>query len=265
MATVTKAPTTKGGVYNDFTSYLGGLIVNDNVSYDHSNGGSSYGPAPVKLSYNNGVNWTANINGESWTTTKTDHNYGSSTELWGREWVESEFTDANFQVAIDQPWSNPNPHILQSYRDFAFNIPAGSVITGISLRFVGESDGGYCILYTLAVTIYYTTIYNLNCETTSYALTGNATIFNTDRHMVCATASYVLTGVSAGFSKGYHLLCTVGTYILTGNPISTVFIPHFTNLVKSAASSVTNLTKNSITPINKIKSAASSVINRIKR
>lgn len=106
------------------------------------------------LSWNNGVNYTsANIVGPFGTTDNT-MTTGSSSDLWGHAWTESELTNANFRLKI----ANPSTLIEQGYGDFNFNIPPGSVITGIEVRVEQHGDAGFTMEYVdhIQVNVHYT-------------------------------------------------------------------------------------------------------------
>ena len=60
------------------------------------------------------------------------------------------------------------------------------------------------------------TAYNLTCSAGSYALTGNAVVFNFNRHLDADAGAYALTGNDASFkiAKGFNL--GAGTYTFEG-------------------------------------------------
>ena len=62
----------------------------------------------VDLSWNGGTTWTAAKSTAGLTTAQATYTLGSTSDLWGRTWAISEFTNANFRVRITNVASNNN-------------------------------------------------------------------------------------------------------------------------------------------------------------
>lgn len=125
----------------------------------------------VYLSWDNGATYTSpNIIGPFGETDNT-LGAGSSSDLWGHAWTESELTNANFRLKI----SNPSTLIGQGYADFNFNIPPGSAITGIEVQVEQHGDAGFTTEYIdyIAVNVYYVSTTNVNMM----AMGSNLSVF----------------------------------------------------------------------------------------
>lgn len=71
----------------------------------------------VQLSWNGGTSWTTTQSLSLNATAETIYTYGGSTSLWGRTWLLSELTNANFRVRI----INGDTRNNRSRRDFSLD------------------------------------------------------------------------------------------------------------------------------------------------
>ncbi len=103
-ATVVNGDSHRYGGFN-FTIPAGVLIVGIDVQVEGNRSGTTNGRSlNVSLSWNGGTNYTSTGNTGSLTGTDVVYTVGSTTDTWGRGWVASELSNANFQVRLD--WAN---------------------------------------------------------------------------------------------------------------------------------------------------------------
>jgi hypothetical protein len=107
------------------------------------------------LSWDNGVSYTSSDIVGPYGTTDNSMIAGSSSDLWGHAWSETEFTNGTFRLKI----ANPSTLIEQGYGDFNFVIPPGSAITGIEVRVEEHGDSAYSMEFidAIRVNVHYTT------------------------------------------------------------------------------------------------------------
>ena len=78
-----------------------------------NNGGTSQ--LCVELSWNGGTTWTTPKTVTMTTSTITTYAFGATNDLWGRTWLGSEFSNANFRVRVTDVTSQPNKDFLLEY------------------------------------------------------------------------------------------------------------------------------------------------------
>jgi hypothetical protein len=114
------------------------------------------------LSWDGGATYT-NINHQTgpFGTVDSWQMVGSDTDKWGHNWVDTEFSNANFRLKI----ANPSLTVYQGYSTFNFNIPAGAIINGIEVntQFHGDSTFTIDYLNSLQVNVFYTTVEGIHC------------------------------------------------------------------------------------------------------
>ena len=102
------------GATNSFTNYgfsvpagntIGGMAVKLEVS-----GTTAAGTIDVQLSWDGGSTWTTAKTTPTLTTTDAVVTLGNSSDLWGRSWTPSEFSNANFAVRLT---GNPTANTVQ--------------------------------------------------------------------------------------------------------------------------------------------------------
>jgi hypothetical protein len=54
----------------------------------------------VQISWNGGATWTAVKSTSTLTTSEATYLLGGTTDIWGRTWASSDFTNANFRIRI---------------------------------------------------------------------------------------------------------------------------------------------------------------------
>jgi hypothetical protein len=108
------------------------------------------------LSWNNGVNYTSSQLVGPFGTSDATQVAGSPTTMWGHAWVQSEFSNANFEFKI----ANPSTVIEQGYNNFNFNIPMGATINGIEVKVEEHGDSAFTMEFIdlIQVNVYYTVL-----------------------------------------------------------------------------------------------------------
>jgi len=102
---------------------------------------------------------------------ETTNTLGGSSDTWGRTWSDSEFSDATFQVRLEDGVEDAND---VDYKTFGLSIPAGATINGIEVAVEGYKVApspplmpGETYVDHVTVTVYY--------ETTASSLDGTIT------------------------------------------------------------------------------------------
>jgi|GEM_PF-1795357 len=108
----------------------------------------------LDMSWNGGVNYTAQKLVGPFGTTDGVGVAGNSTDLWGHAWTDSELSNTNFLFRI----ANPSTIIQQGYVNFNFNIPANATINGISVQVEQHGDANYTMEFVdlIQARVYYT-------------------------------------------------------------------------------------------------------------
>jgi len=106
------------------------------------------------LSWDGGATYTSIIhNTGPFGTVDSWRMVGADTDKWGHNWVDTEFTNANFRLKI----GNPTLTVYQGYSTFNFIIPSGATIAGIEVntQFHGDSTFTVDYLNALQVNVFY--------------------------------------------------------------------------------------------------------------
>jgi len=78
-----------------------------------NNGGTSQ--LCIELSWNGGTTWTSPKTVTLATTAITTYAFGATNDLWGRSWLGSDFSNANFRVRVTDVTSQPNKDYYLEY------------------------------------------------------------------------------------------------------------------------------------------------------
>lgn len=121
---------------------------------------------------------------------------GSSTDLWGTTWVDTNFTNTNFRLKI----ANPSTLIEQGYGNFNFSIPASAPILGIEVQVEEHGDSAFTTEYidAIQVNVYYSTTTGIGVASSSgiSVFPNPASTELTLNHLSATTQSIVLTDMT---------------------------------------------------------------------
>jgi hypothetical protein len=106
------------------------------------------------LSWNKGVTYTGSKLVGPFDTSDSWELGSQDTSLWGHSWVDTELSNTNFRLKIQ----NPGLSVSQGYQDFNFTIPSGAIIHGIRVDVLAHGNSGFTIFYLNAfkVDVFYT-------------------------------------------------------------------------------------------------------------
>lgn len=131
---------------------------------------SDTGDINVSLSWDDRVTWTSVLT-KTFTGSETTETYGAGdTELWGRSWLGSEVTDANFRVKLT---CGTNDEIRSIYKTFGFSITPTYNLTGIKVQVKAYWDGTTMHINHVKVTITYgTSVLPIQAGSMTFASNG---------------------------------------------------------------------------------------------
>jgi hypothetical protein len=95
----------------------------------------------------------------SLTGTNTYYSFGGATDKWGLSLTPSQINASNFGTSSVYLGTGGVTNYYSNYlnaTNFGFNIPTNATIDGVLVEIKGYTDGSYCYIDHVRITIYYT-------------------------------------------------------------------------------------------------------------